>query len=111
MANYTRLFHKTIIEDKIKHVFDVARAVNPNIDSLKITSLTKLKIIQDCKKSSSNKCEENCKEFTSGILSLKNSNSNSTSLHYYGCKHCKNKYFDQDYVLKLIDDASKELAK
>lgn len=105
---FQRLFNKTLIDNKIQNVINRAKAINYDINSFKIDSLTKLKTIQDYKKTFTN-C--NCNKFNQGILSIKTNKNMFTTLHYYECKSCKQKYFEEDYVLELIDDANKELSK
>lgn len=105
---FQRLFNKTLIDNKIQNVINRAKAINYDINSFKIDCLTKLKTIQDYNKTFTN-C--NCNKFNQGILSIKSNKNMFTTLHYYECKSCKQKYFEEDYVLELIDDANKELSK
>ena len=108
MTSYQRLFNKTLIDNKIQNVINKAKTINYDINSFKIDSLTKLKTIQDYKIKFTN-C--NCNKFNQGILSIKSNKNMFTTLHYYECKSCKQKYFEEDDVLELIDDANKELSK
>jgi len=108
-SKFNYIFEATKIKDEIQDVLDVALTFNDKF----IKSLEILKIIQDYKKSlnTNNLCEK----FSSGIFSIRGSNKGSTqegiSLQFYECVKCKSKYFDQDYVLELIAEAKKELAK